>query len=152
MQLLVIIKRQENKILFYLAQHKYWVTYLKISRSQKSLQAKRFFSQNKPSWKWFMSIPMIAVKASVMENGWVMFEMFSKRIIFMLHLSVMHSKGYYRWDLERVETFLLLVRQIMLKISLLGLLELLLDTFCIPSTNKYACIGLDSKGLFLVVQ
>ena len=36
------------------------------------------------------------------------------------------------------------------KIFLIGLLELLLDTFCTPSANKYACSRLDGKEVILL--
>ena len=36
------------------------------------------------------------------------------------------------------------------KIFLLGPLELLLDTFSTPSTNRYACIGLDGKEVIFL--
>ena len=54
--------------LFYFAQQKDWVTYLKIPRKW-SLKAK-FFAQNKPTWKWLMSIHIRAVQTPVMQSDW----------------------------------------------------------------------------------
>ena len=56
------------QILFYLAQQKHWVTYLKIP-GRWSLQVKTFFAQNKPARMWFISIPMGDVPTRVVENG-----------------------------------------------------------------------------------
>ena len=31
---------------------------------------KKLFAQNKPDWKWFMSIPMGDVQTPIVKNGW----------------------------------------------------------------------------------
>ena len=43
------------------------------------------------------------------------FKKIFKKIIFILYISVLQSKSYYRWDVTRVELFLLLAGQIVLK-------------------------------------
>ena len=83
LQLLMNRKRQGKKILqslFYLAQLKHWVTYLKIP-GRWSQQAKKFFAENNPLRKWFVSIPMVDVQTFVVKNGWTVLRKFSKRIM-----------------------------------------------------------------------
>ena len=43
-------RKKDLQMLFYVVQWTHWVTYLKIP-GRWSLQAKKFFAQNKPAWK-----------------------------------------------------------------------------------------------------
>ena len=92
---------------------------------------------------WFMSISTRAVLTLVMENGWTVLQSFSTRVTFILHFSVLRSKSYYRWDVEKVERNILITgRENYAKTFPLKPMEPFFDTFCTPK-NKYAWIGLD---------
>ena len=92
---------------------------------------------------WFMSISTRAVLTLVMENGWTVLQSFSTRVTFILHFSVLRSKSYYRWDVEKVERNILITGgENYAKTFPLKPMEALFDTFCTPK-NKYAWIGLD---------
>ena len=56
------------QILFYFTQQRHWVTYLKVI-GRWSLQVEKLFAQDKPIWKWFMSISMADAQAPVVKNG-----------------------------------------------------------------------------------
>lgn len=92
---------------------------------------------------WFMSISTRAVLTLAMENGWTVLQSFSTRVTFILHFSVLRSKSYYRWDVEKVERNILITgRENYAKTFPLKPMEPFFDTFCTPK-NKYAWIGLD---------